>query len=1362
VLDLSLSLSHTLRKKKILYIAFFKSWINLEIETVYFVVFRFLEFLERESEMDRKERETMKETKFQPPLPPRSPQINRKNCGIYSVRCDRHVHFGAAWNFEAAKTEETEKLARGYHTHKALQKSFFQFGIPMLEFRIEQKIDPSHMGRTVLPLKQFERMLERRLATHKRRHRRRCVRRILKLDFKRTAMRPWDIWQSYVKRHREYERKISATRLQTWWRDMAALKASREFARNRVRQNAARVIARFLQHCVASNFGYIVRLRPVWNHAASEIQRVWRGHYTRFCVENRREQDKAATRIQVLWRTRLERKTQIQKHRERASLMITSMFRIHQARTIARVIRERYKAIALQRRARVFLARKKATRLKEAKVAVILQRHCRRWLCKRRALELRKVRASTHLAAFFRGTRARALARVLRKRFQAAVRIQSCVRTYFLVCTYRNRIRDAVVRSRRIREHKCAVKIQNVWRCHAARRVLRCKRAIQNRSHAIFQAIEICIQATRFATEEATDAREFVNVAQEVRYSIQNRVARVIQARVRMYLARRRVLMIRYERDLARRARRAGLNLRASKIQCSWRQRIARTKVTRMRLKKFREMEMVAAKARALAERQRRNKAATRIQSSIRALLATKNVKARRKIRQEQIQRLKKQSATLIQSTVRMWIQRQTLSHLRFDRLERLKIMCQAQNRIRKCWRAYSLRNYIRCEIERKQRDCAARTIQRFILNRKKRLEPVLRREKMCPQHWIRKKISPTKIVYEHLLTRRTTRSKPKTFLKSGGRVRFMPQDVVSSIPVWTQFWSSKAAVSMFYIHRKGKFARNKPKDVDTILHDGKKRFVKLWDTTTRSNYFLDIKSGSVSWKDPTLIEKKEENENENEDEDKGVVSWTGAIRAKRMASKFHTSLGNLGESMEEQQEDEKDDDKEEEKWIEYVDEESGAPYWYNTKTKESKWESPEKESHSDEVWTTHVDEESGATYWWNSETNVMTWNSPHDHQEHHHHEKDSEWEAFEDPESGAKYLVNKISGESKWQEENDEMTTPKEWSAYYDEETESCYWYNSITGEVSYNTPGFEDEEKKDAVVLKKEEENEEKEKEEEGPEWTSYVDEETGETFYWNRITNETSWTSPYEEKEEEKEDDTVDTAPHAWVAYKDDFGNVYYWNHETGLSQWSEPENYDSTYLENDRQIWETHNDEDGNVYYYNTRTGETSWIAPDAQQEEQGAWRRFDDEDGNTFYYNIHTGESSWVIPEDESDEQNIVEMTNNIEEVKVVEWQSHQDSQGNEYFWNCETGESVWEIPDTKVTQTVYETSQQEQSQDGFVTETTDGWLTEATAAETSVKSIAITKKRNSKQSGERSKNVLPFSTDEGLSSGYTTEETYRP
>ena len=445
----------------------------------------------------------------------------------------------------------------------------------------------------------------------------------------------------------------------------------------------------------------------------------------------------------------------------------------------------------------------------------------------------------------------------------------------------------------------------------------------------------------------------------------------------------------------------------------------------------------------------------------------------------------------------------------------------------------------------------------------------------------------------------------------------------------------------------------------------------------------------------------------------------------------------------------------------------------YNTRTKESTWESPYLHTEKD-IWTgPYVDEDSGAKYWWNNVTSEISWNSPSENSKEVKVD-DSEWEEFVDSDSNSIYLVNKTTGESKWKEkeEDEEMiATSQEWSAYYDEESESCYWYNSATGEVSYSTPGTtvpDTEQHKTETKIKEKMEKIQTEDEEE-PEWIPYVDDETGETFYWNRITNETSWTSPgtHNERDEdthnERHEDTIDTAPHAWVAHRDDFANVYYWNYETGLSQWQRPENFDASHLESNHDIVEQHEDDEGNVYYYNTRTGESSWFAPDDvhhhQEDHEGSsWRRFDDEDGNTFYYNIHTGESSWIVPQSEEEKaETSIEETEKKNDAqnkdKEPEWIPHVDDEtGQTYYWNRITGESNWEIPQN-------ETTGQDllsEPDEGFVTETTDGWLTEATTASHHV----VAKHR--KQYGNHKRTVLPFSTDEALSSGYTTEEAHRP
>ena len=105
----------------------------------------------------------------------------------------------------------------------------------------------------------------------------------------------------------------------------------------------------------------------------------------------------------------------------------------------------------------------------------------------------------------------------------------------------------------------------------------------------------------------------------------------------------------------------------------------------------------------------------------------------------------------------------------------------------------------------------------------------------------------------------------------------------------------------------------------------------------------------------------------------------------------------------------------------------------------------------------------------------------------------------------------------------------------------------------------------------------------------------------------------------------------------------------------------------------------------------------------------------------------------------------------VEEEKI--WETHEDDEGNKYYWNSQTGESSWTISEEGTNErTTRELDRKDD--EGYVTETTDGSLTEATT--TLGNFVRVRKSR------EGRREVLPFSTDEALSSGYTTEETYRP
>ena len=60
----------------------------------------------------------------------------------------------------------------------------------------------------------------------------------------------------------------------------------------------------------------------------------------------------------------------------------------------------------------------------------------------------------------------------------------------------------------------------------------------------------------------------------------------------------------------------------------------------------------------------------------------------------------------------------------------------------------------------------------------------------------------------------------------------------------------------------------------------------------------------------------------------------------------------------------------------------------------------------------------------------------------------------------------------------------------------------------------------------------------------WVAVQDED-GDTFYWNEKTDENTWTRP-----------TAPALPAGWVAVQDEDGDTYYWNKKTDENTWTRP--------------------------------------------------------------------------------------------------------------------------------------------------------------------------------------------------------------
>jgi hypothetical protein len=127
--------------------------------------------------------------------------------------------------------------------------------------------------------------------------------------------------------------------------------------------------------------------------------------------------------------------------------------------------------------------------------------------------------------------------------------------------------------------------------------------------------------------------------------------------------------------------------------------------------------------------------------------------------------------------------------------------------------------------------------------------------------------------------------------------------------------------------------------------------------------------------------------------------------------------------------------------WQQHVDGESGALYWHNEATGESRWEEASEDWGSEQhegagteylalgsgEWQQHVDDESGAQYWHNDATGESRWDEDEagegrdgvEHKDEVAAEAayEAAWESCVDEESGAAYWFNAVTHESVWQE---------------------------------------------------------------------------------------------------------------------------------------------------------------------------------------------------------------------------------------------------------------------------------------------------------------------------------------------------------
>jgi len=167
----------------------------------------------------------------------------------------------------------------------------------------------------------------------------------------------------------------------------------------------------------------------------------------------------------------------------------------------------------------------------------------------------------------------------------------------------------------------------------------------------------------------------------------------------------------------------------------------------------------------------------------------------------------------------------------------------------------------------------------------------------------------------------------------------------------------------------------------------------------------------------------------------------------------------------------------------------------------------------------------------------------------------------------------------------------------------------------------------------------------------------------------------------------------------------GNPYYCNVKTGESSWTRPvsqpplANAVATPVEQQQaaakaEEWTEHVDpQSGRTFYFNAATGETSWTQPASASQQQSTqlpgtnsasqddWtEHVDPGSGNKFYYNAKTAETSWTSPEPALKEVLPAQV---VATASDSEWTENVDpSTGQKFYFNILTQESSWTQPST--------------------------------------------------------------------------------